>query len=219
MKDELRPNFTQIPNLFLDFLFQDLTEGELRCLLYICRRTYGFGKKSDKISISQLMGGIESEEGEKYDRGTGMSNRGVVISTQGLIDKGIIIKSKRGGVNVFEINFEHVNQVHGTREPSSHLLGNQVHIQKKEKESIEIKRDTSPSFLTDIPNDVIEQLTRKYNATPNEIRTKALSLYNWSQSVGKKYKRYQMFLENALLKDYNLRKPLSKPHSLNVLVK
>ena len=45
--------FTAVPNGIIDWLLPDLTGGELKVLLYICRRTRGFRKQEDRISVSQ----------------------------------------------------------------------------------------------------------------------------------------------------------------------
>jgi phage replication O-like protein O len=54
MGEKLKPNFTPVPNVILDEIMRTLNEGELKTLLAICRYTYGWGKKSDRISLKQL---------------------------------------------------------------------------------------------------------------------------------------------------------------------
>jgi hypothetical protein len=49
------PKYTGIPDLFLDEQMQDLTEAELKVMLYIFRRTYGFKKEQDAISYDQFL--------------------------------------------------------------------------------------------------------------------------------------------------------------------
>jgi hypothetical protein len=41
----LKPNYTQVPDVILDELMANLTGAELKVLLYIVRRTFGFQKK------------------------------------------------------------------------------------------------------------------------------------------------------------------------------
>lgn len=78
------PNYTQTPNEFFDTLAKTLKEGELRCVLVFMRQIFGWQKKGDRISISQLM--------EK----TGMEKKAVVASVKSLVEKKIIIKHKLG---------------------------------------------------------------------------------------------------------------------------
>ena len=72
------PNFTQVPNFILDFMMADTSCSEFKVLMYVCRRTYGFHKKSDKIAISQIIDGITDRDGKVLDKGTGLGRRTVI---------------------------------------------------------------------------------------------------------------------------------------------
>lgn len=48
-------NSFQVPNAVIDELMADMSANALRCYLLITRKTTGWGKESDKISISQFM--------------------------------------------------------------------------------------------------------------------------------------------------------------------
>src|SRR5918996_930350 len=72
------PNTTQIPNDVFDSLMPHLSGGELKVLLYICRRTFGFRKDSDRISLTQIAHGITTKAGRVLDHGTGLSKRHVI---------------------------------------------------------------------------------------------------------------------------------------------
>lgn len=74
------PNYTQTPNEFFDSLAKTLKEGELRCVLVFMRQIFGWKKKGDRISITQLM-----------DK-TGMERKAVINSVHSLVKKKIIIK-------------------------------------------------------------------------------------------------------------------------------
>jgi phage replication O-like protein O len=49
------PNHTQIPNTFIDESMARLTHAQFKVLIAICRKTIGWHKHSDYISISQIM--------------------------------------------------------------------------------------------------------------------------------------------------------------------
>lgn len=49
-----RPNYTQIPNELLDGLMSDMVGSELKVTLALCRKTFGWHKKRDVVSLSQL---------------------------------------------------------------------------------------------------------------------------------------------------------------------
>jgi phage replication O-like protein O len=54
MSEKLKPNFTPVPNVILDEIMRGINESEFKVLMAICRFTYGWGKQSDRISLSQL---------------------------------------------------------------------------------------------------------------------------------------------------------------------
>ena len=105
------PNGTFVPDDLFDLLAPRLTEAELRVVLYIIRRTFGFGKNSDAISLKQLTEGITTRDGRILDNGTGMSRKGVIAGIKGLLDKGIINVEKRedergeNHINIYTLRF------------------------------------------------------------------------------------------------------------------
>ena len=88
------PNTTAVPDDFFDVLAPNLSEAELRVLIYILRRTFGFKKESDTISLKQMVEGITTRDGRMLDRGTGMSKPGVMKGVKGLVAKGVILASR-----------------------------------------------------------------------------------------------------------------------------
>lgn len=105
------PNGTFVPDDVFDLIAPRLTEAELRVLLYIVRRTFGFAKNADAISLRQLTDGITARDGRILDYGTGMSRKGVIGGIKGLQQKGIIHVHKqmdpRGDseINVYSLRF------------------------------------------------------------------------------------------------------------------
>ncbi|MDP9356519.1 MAG: replication protein, partial [Chloroflexota bacterium] len=75
-----------------------LTDAELRVLLYIVRRTFGFKRERDAISLSQMVSGITTREGQVLDRGTGLSKATVARGLAGLRAKGVILTERRSSV-------------------------------------------------------------------------------------------------------------------------
>ena len=66
------------------------TGAEFKVLAYIVRRTFGFKKESDAISLHQMVDGITKRNGTVLDRGTGLSKSAVAVAIKGLVAKGII---------------------------------------------------------------------------------------------------------------------------------
>lgn len=77
--------YTAIANEIMDAMVKYRIPGEqMQCLLFILRKTYGFNKKSDKISLSQFV------------KGTGIKRRAVARAIKALQDKNIIFVKKGG---------------------------------------------------------------------------------------------------------------------------
>lgn len=93
MARSLIPNSTQIPDIILDHWMAQLGGAEFKVLLYVARRTFGFGRDSDNISINQIARGIRRRDGTQLDHGTGLSRSGVKVACNALIGKGILIRS------------------------------------------------------------------------------------------------------------------------------
>jgi len=106
------PNGTIVPDDVFDVLAPRLKESELRVLLYIVRRTFGFGKNADAISLRQMTNGITTRDGRIIDHGTGMSRKAVVKGVKGLAEKGIITIERRysrkgdSDTNIYRLRFK-----------------------------------------------------------------------------------------------------------------
>jgi hypothetical protein len=85
------PQYTQIPDLLLDYQMAHLTGAELKVVLYICRRTFGFKKDTDAISFNQMLEGIVTQDGRRLDYGTGLSRDSLNKAIKSLEAKGIIL--------------------------------------------------------------------------------------------------------------------------------
>ena len=92
MSRALIPNSTQVPDVILDSWMAELSGAEFKVLLYIARRTYGFGKDSDSISLTQIAQGITRRDGTILDRGTGISRASVARALKTLEDLGVILR-------------------------------------------------------------------------------------------------------------------------------
>lgn len=111
------PNFLQVPNAVIDELLPDLTGAELKCYLVVIRKTKGWNKESDNISISQFM------------KATGLSNSAVIKACESLVKYGLLIKQNGArNTGVYAVNSyskttcEESSQV--TCEKSSHTINN-----------------------------------------------------------------------------------------------
>ena len=89
----LIPNSTQIPDVILDHWMAHLSGAEFKIVMYVSRRTFGFGKDSDTISLNQLARGIRTRTGVQLDFGTGLSRSSVKAACASLVSRGILIKT------------------------------------------------------------------------------------------------------------------------------
>lgn len=89
------PRTTPVPDNFFDDVLPDLSGAEVKVLLYIFRRTFGWKKDSDNISLSQLVSGITKRDGTVLDRGTGLSKASVAVALASLVQKGMVRKTVR----------------------------------------------------------------------------------------------------------------------------
>lgn len=105
MSDEYRfpgfskPSYTQVPDELFDELMPRLSEVELKVLLYVVRRTFGFKKDEDTISLKQMVEGIRTKDGRQLDNGTGLSRPGVTKGVRGLVDKGVLIAIRNSSID------------------------------------------------------------------------------------------------------------------------
>lgn len=89
------PNYTPVPDELFDRQLPGLSGAELKVLLYIMRRTFGFKKDADDISLNQICRGITTRDGRMLDRGTGLSKSTAQLAIKGLLAKHAVLTTKR----------------------------------------------------------------------------------------------------------------------------
>jgi len=85
------PYYTQVPDDLFDVLLPTLSGAELKVLLYLIRRTFGFKKDSDAVSLTQICEGIKRRDGTILDRGTGLHRETAVNALRALEERRIIL--------------------------------------------------------------------------------------------------------------------------------
>jgi hypothetical protein len=70
---------TATPDWLFDEVAPDLAKAPLKVLLYIVRRTCGFRKLADAISLTQFQHGIITRDGRQFDKGCGVTNRTALL--------------------------------------------------------------------------------------------------------------------------------------------
>jgi Bacteriophage replication protein O len=117
------PTTTPVPDEVFDVLMPQLSGAELKVLLYICRRTFGFKKESDTISLHQIAAGIKTRDGRVLDGGTGLCKRHVIRALKALEKKNIIKVTRKvdetglNEVNTYSLNVLDAGGGIGTKSP------------------------------------------------------------------------------------------------------
>lgn len=88
---------TTFPDVLLDQVMANLTGAEFKVLAYIVRRTIGFGRASDTISLDQICSGVRGRNDAVVDAGTGLSKKTAIAALKGLQDKGVVVARKATG--------------------------------------------------------------------------------------------------------------------------
>ena len=149
-------NGTIVPDDIFDVLMPLCSGAEFKVLAYIVRRTFGFKKESDAISLKQMVEGITTRDGKVLDRGTGLSKPTVSAAVKGLVEKGIIevernrSKEKGDEPTTYRLRFE-------VQYP---VLKNQTRGGKKNGQGGVKKSNTQPTVLQTTVNNTVNGVVK-----------------------------------------------------------
>jgi hypothetical protein len=88
------PNGTIFPDALLDVVMPFLSPTEWKVCSYIVRRTFGWKKASDRISLDQICHGIVRRDGTPLDYGTQLDRKTAIKALRGLEAKGVIVAQR-----------------------------------------------------------------------------------------------------------------------------
>lgn len=168
------PNNTQVPDELFDDLMADLSGAELKTVLYIIRRTFGFKKQSDNISISQMLNGITKKNGEVLDRGTGLAKGTLCRALKSLSEKNILIPERRFDDKGGNLSTEYRLNIANQKSDPENTLGSkkrQAPLGSKTGQGLVEKEDKPLVQKRDTQQTVIQQTVFKtvnVNATDNK---------------------------------------------------
>jgi hypothetical protein len=92
------PNSTAVPDNFFDELLADLSGAEVKVVCYVMRRTFGFKRQSDEISIRQMLYGIVKKDGTRLDCGTGLSKLTLLRALRSLKERRVLLTVRNSSV-------------------------------------------------------------------------------------------------------------------------
>lgn len=87
------PNHTQISNIIIDHYMPLLKGSEFKVVVAIARKTIGWHKNKEKVSLSVL------------EKMTGLSRQGVATAVKRLEEDKVIDVYRDGPINIYEINY------------------------------------------------------------------------------------------------------------------
>ena len=89
------PSYTPIPDIVFDELAHRLSGAEYKVLMYILRRTFGFKREADSISLRQMSEGIVKYDGERLDFGAGVRSKATLVkAVKRLEELGVIVAER-----------------------------------------------------------------------------------------------------------------------------
>lgn len=139
MSKLLIPNTTQVPNILLDVVMPAIKNASLRVLLAVARKTYGFQKAADDISLTQLQ------------KLTGLSRQGVVNGIAGLGNL-LGVENGNDGINRYRLNVDVSSGELVNLFDQSKKLTSQKHDLKGSQRSRHTKLNKNKTNKTTEPN-------------------------------------------------------------------
>jgi len=176
-------NHTQISNDFLEIHMKNLSGGATKVFLAISRKTIGWHKETDSISISQIM------------VLTGLSNRGVINSISELEKNGLIKVFRKktekdfNYTNKYTIDYEESSQGSEESSPISSEESSQTKETIKETKTKESKKFIVPSL-----NDILSYISDNSLSVDGAIFLKYYTESNWIDGYGKKVINWKLKL-------------------------
>lgn len=160
------PNYTQTPNLLLDEHLPDMGHAETKVVLVVVRKTMGWHKRADVISLTQL---------EKL---TGLSRQGVLNGIEDAIERGVLQREKAGSSYAYslvvnEVDYppdQVVNEVDQGSQRSRPEVVNEVDPQKKRKETIPKERGNARARENTHPAIALVEEKCNKRLTPHQVK-------------------------------------------------
>ena len=140
--------YTQVPNSILDEKLKDLKSSELKIFMLICRKTFGYQKCIDSISLSQMT------------KHTGLTKSTVIEAVRGLEKKDIIQKHTDKRTHQYSIKIEPLTTSSGPKnEPTKVQNSDPWMVQKSDtqkKASKQKEKNTTTNSSSEFSEEIVE---------------------------------------------------------------
>ncbi len=182
----------------------NLNATEYQVVLFVIRKTWGWNKKEDWISISKFM------------EITGKSRQSIITSTNSLVKKNILVKKTIPGIKTtYFFNKDFSSWVVQKTVP----VKKTVPVQKTVPTSTEnctgvvqktvltketITKETIQKKYSSIKNlteNDFEEIANDYKVPVSFVLSKLEDMQNWMEAKGKRYKNYKSALRNWVKTD------------------
>jgi len=163
--------------------------------------------KGIKVQPGQLIFGRK-----EFSKKIGVSEQSIRTALKHLKSTNEITIKSTNKYSLISINnwetYQSINQL-----PNQQLTSNQPATNHtiRNKEYKNIKRESKLTYLLNIPQNDLEQITNDFELTVKQLQAKGETLHSYCQAHGKKYKNYRAFLLNAIRKDFKKRPERVKP--------
>jgi hypothetical protein len=138
------PNYTQVPNDPMDYWLPKLLGAELKVLLYLARRTFGFHRDRVQIGIRRICNGNPGK-----DHGTGLDTETAANAINSLESKGLLTAQRiPGGRTTYSLRFQ--SDVYGksghpcAENPDTSVYGKSEQEERKSSSERKLKKETKP---------------------------------------------------------------------------
>lgn len=157
-----KPNYTQIPNVYFDSIMQGLNGSENLVLLAIMRKTFGWRKKKDRISYSQLM------------KMTGLAKSTTSTAIKSLESKELIVSEKKGQTVSYFVNVTDVAvpKIEPVRKPN--CTENRTcavpKIEPVEEKTVPKIEHTKESNINKLSKEIYGEIEKAYESCFYEVK-------------------------------------------------
>ena len=207
------PRYTQIPDIVFDELQHRLSGAEYKVLMYILRRTFGFKKDADNISLRQMREGIVKSDGTRLDYGAGVQSKATLVSAvRKLEEMGIILATRNSSnergdeATTYTVNMGADTRVQKLNTPPStkieHPRVQKLNTQETVKQETEKQQHVVVAFL--VSRGIGKQIAQALASNHDEryIRQKAAYLDFLLDVSPEKVRNPKGWLRRAIEEDY-----------------
>ena len=207
------PRYTQIPDVVFDELQHRLRGAEYKVLMYILRRTFGFKKDADNISLRQMREGIVKSDGTRLDYGAGVQSKATLVSAvRKLEEMGIVLATRNSSnergdeATTYTVNMGRDARVQKLNTPPGtkieHPRVQKLNTQETVKQETEKQQHVVVAFL--VSRGIGKQIAQALASNHDEryIRQKATYLDFLLDVSPEKVRNPKGWLRRAIEEDY-----------------